>query len=456
MKEQFERAGQTRSGTRRWRQAVIAVVTAAALGVTGMVAAGPAYAADPTTITGTIRLPAGFSSGTLTAEVGVIAFSGGVQEGSSSSITGADFGSDGTAGFSITGLTAGDSYDLFFVGDRATLASGYVAPNGTLTELDSAAAVSSGATGIVVSPVAAVSISGTVAFPPGYDASAASSFGVIAFQGSWSFLFPAAPSYFIATVAADGTFTVTGLAPGIAYTLAYYDGTAQLKSIAEYYVDDASALTTNVKKAADVSAPASGLYLRPVNKTGAFTAPTPFGSAPDPAISGTVAVGSAVVAVPGGWVPGDAALHYQWALGGTPVSGANGQTYTPVAADAGKSLTVAVTATKAGYATTTKTSAAVTVKKGAIVKAATPKVSGKAVVGAKLKAKAGSWDKGVALSYRWYRNGKAIKGATKAGYTIAKADKGKTLRVKVTGTKSGYATVTKSSKSTKKVATKKK
>jgi hypothetical protein len=41
----------------------------------------------------------------------------------------------------------------------------------------------------------------------------------------------------------------------------------------------------------------------------------------------------------------------------TPISGAKSKTYTLVAADKGKYLTVTVTATLSGYATTSKTSA---------------------------------------------------------------------------------------------------
>ena len=47
------------------------------------------------------------------------------------------------------------------------------------------------------------------------------------------------------------------------------------------------------------------------------------------------------------------------------------------------------------------------------------------------------------LSYRWYRNGKPIAGATKKSYKVKKADAGKRLRVKVTARKTGYTTVVK-------------
>jgi hypothetical protein len=86
------------------------------------------------------------------------------------------------------------------------------------------------------------------------------------------------------------------------------------------------------------------------------------------------------------------------------------------------------------------------------VRAAKPIIEGTAKVGKKLKAKAGAWaPKGVKLTYQWYRSGKKITKATKATYTLGKADKGKRITVTVTGKKSGYTTAAKTSKATAKV-----
>lgn len=84
-------------------------------------------------------------------------------------------------------------------------------------------------------------------------------------------------------------------------------------------------------------------------------------------------------------------------------------------------------------------------------KAATPKISGTAKVGKTLKAKVGTWSPKPSFSYRWYRSGTAITGATKSSYKLTKADKGKRITVKVTGTRSGWETLTKTSKQTAKV-----
>lgn len=85
-------------------------------------------------------------------------------------------------------------------------------------------------------------------------------------------------------------------------------------------------------------------------------------------------------------------------------------------------------------------------------KSPTPTISGTAKYKKKLTAKAGTWSPKPTLSYRWYRAGKAISGATKTTYTLTKSDIGKTITVKVTGKGTGLQTVSKMSKATAKVA----
>ena len=55
------------------------------------------------------------------------------------------------------------------------------------------------------------------------------------------------------------------------------------------------------------------------------------------------------------------------------------------------------------------------------------------------------------LSYQWLRTGKPITGATRSSYHLKNADRGHRIRVKVTGRKAGYTTVTKVSAATAKV-----
>ena len=67
------------------------------------------------------------------------------------------------------------------------------------------------------------------------------------------------------------------------------------------------------------------------------------------------------------------------------------------------------------------------------------KVSGKAKVGKKLKAKAAKLSPSATkVKYQWFRDKKAIKGAIKVTYKVSKADRKHKLRVRTTSTRSGY------------------
>ena len=83
----------------------------------------------------------------------------------------------------------------------------------------------------------------------------------------------------------------------------------------------------------------------------------------------------------------------------------------------------------------------------ALTKTPTPTISGTGKVGKTLKAKAGTWKPSkVKLKYQWLRDGEPIAKATKSSYKLAKADAGRKITVRVTGSKSGYVSVAKTSK----------
>lgn len=86
------------------------------------------------------------------------------------------------------------------------------------------------------------------------------------------------------------------------------------------------------------------------------------------------------------------------------------------------------------------------------IKSATPTISGTAQVGKKLTANPGKWTEGATFAYQWLADGKAIKGATAASFTVKAAQQGKAITVTVTGTKAGYTTVSKTSAKTGAVA----
>jgi hypothetical protein len=190
-------------------------------------------------------------------------------------------------------------------------------------------------------------------------------------------------------------------------------------------------------------------------KTSAATAAVAAGTltAPVPTVSGTAKVGSTLTAVPGAWGPAPVTLAYQWYRSGVAITGATSATYALAAADLGKTVTVQVMGTKAGFTTASKTSAATAAVAVGTLTAPVPTISGTAKVGSALTAVPGAWGPApVTLAYQWYRTGVAITGATSASYTLTAADLGKTMTVKVTGTKAGFTTTAKTSAATAAVA----
>ncbi len=89
-------------------------------------------------------------------------------------------------------------------------------------------------------------------------------------------------------------------------------------------------------------------------------------------------------------------------------------------------------------------------------KAAKPTIAGTKKVGSTLTAKLPTWApkvaKSASVSYQWLRNGKAIKGATTASYTLTTSDKAKRIQVRVKVSEIGLVSVTKTSAATKKIA----
>lgn len=166
--------------------------------------------------------------------------------------------------------------------------------------------------------------------------------------------------------------------------------------------------------------------------------------APDPTISGTVQVGKTLTARAGTWSP-TATLTYRWLRSGTAISNATGETYVLTPSDHGRTISVRVTGAAEGYTTVSKTSASTAAVKAGTLSAGTPTVSGTVRVGSKVTAKPGTWASGTTFVYRWYASGQAIPDATNVSYTPTAGVKGKTLTVKVTGTKTGYATTTRTS-----------
>ena len=162
----------------------------------------------------------------------------------------------------------------------------------------------------------------------------------------------------------------------------------------------------------------------------------------------------------GGWTNVNPPLTYQWYRNGTPISGATKSTYAPVSADRGKNLHVRVNFTTTNYIVQAGgTSQAESSPTGYTVTGSGPAtITGEARAGRTLTLDPITFERspgGEAISptvtAQWYRDGKAIKGATGTSYTLKNADRGKAITVKMTARYHGLLAYTSTSAKTAKV-----
>lgn len=163
-----------------------------------------------------------------------------------------------------------------------------------------------------------------------------------------------------------------------------------------------------------------------------------------PKITGSLKTGQTVTATVGKPIPAPSSLRYQWYRGSRKISGATKPSYTLKAADRGKRMSVRVTYKAPGITTEQVVSKKTAKVVAGPVRSVTPKITGKAAAGQRLRAQPGTWGPSkVTLRYQWRRDGKAIKGATSRSYRVTAKDGGHELSVAVKGSRKGYKTVTK-------------
>lgn len=158
-----------------------------------------------------------------------------------------------------------------------------------------------------------------------------------------------------------------------------------------------------------------------------------------PTISGTVRVGKSVTAKESHWSPSPVTLHYQWLSNGTVIPGATKSKYTISASLSKTNLQVAVTGVRSGYLQVRRLSGARSVAPG-LISAKTPRISGAAQSGHALTATPRATSpSSVHYSYQWYRNGRAVSGATSRTFGLHDADIGSRFNVVVIASKTGYS-----------------
>jgi hypothetical protein len=166
---------------------------------------------------------------------------------------------------------------------------------------------------------------------------------------------------------------------------------------------------------------------------------------PVPLISGFPKVGGSLQAVVGAWDSG-VSLSYQWLRNGVAVPGATLQIYQVTQADSGAAVTVSVSGTRLGFNSVTRVSASLGIAVNQIqVLTPIPQITGVPLEGNSLSVIPGVWDSGVSLSYQWMRNDVAVRGANGSNYVLSLGDRGARFGVTVTGSKAGFANVSRSS-----------
>jgi hypothetical protein len=158
-------------------------------------------------------------------------------------------------------------------------------------------------------------------------------------------------------------------------------------------------------------------------------------------------VGSALTAIPESWAPDGVTYSYQWYRNEAAIAGATSNLYTTTTADIDTNLTVTITGVKSGYSTTAKSSVVTTVLARLAPQAA--RIAGTFANGHTLTVTTAAWGPPpVSLNYAWYRDGTLVaSGDTVTSYALTSADVGQYITVTVTGSKSGYASVTESAMS---------
>ena len=237
------------------------------------------------------------------------------------------------------------------------------------------------------------------------------------------------------------TVRLTGWKPGTTFTYVWYVDGAE-RSTKSSFTPTAADVGKSI--GVDVTGTKPGFFPYLEWASGLIVTGGKF-TAVKPVITGTAAPGGVLTGVPAQFSPYPDNFVSQWTRNGVAIKGAIFPSYKLTTADAGKTIAFSQTATRLYYDAATSVSATVTVKK-LLTTMPTPKISGTFKVGKKLTAKTTTWKPTkVALAYQWKRDGKAISGAKSATYKLKKADKKHKISVSITGSKSGYVSVTKTS-----------
>ncbi|WP_353866690.1 hypothetical protein [Svornostia abyssi] len=204
---------------------------------------------------------------------------------------------------------------------------------------------------------------------------------------------------------------------------------------------DGATAATRVVTAADAAA-AVTCSVTARNRGGAASAvsapagsPAPPSADALPMVTGTAAYASELTCALGTWSGSVTSQSVQWLRDGDLIDGATAATYTLVNPDAGRAISCRVTSTGAG-GQTAATSAVVTVPDRPVLTGA-PAITGTAAPGETLTCTAGTWTSATVLGYAYTWRADGVVAATGSTYTVAEADRTRTLQCEVVATNDG-------------------
>lgn len=173
----------------------------------------------------------------------------------------------------------------------------------------------------------------------------------------------------------------------------------------------------------------------------------------EPPVVGDAAYGEKLTVGDLDWGSADVKFRYQWLRDGIALPGATHRSYRLGLDDLDRRITVAVTGRLPGFDTATETSAPVgPVRTAALAASGRPRLSGVPRYYEWLTVPDPGWGpRPVTLTYRWFRDGTPMTGVAGPRYQLHGRDIGHRITVQVTGSKEGFTTLERVTRSTKPV-----
>jgi uncharacterized protein YjbI with pentapeptide repeats len=151
---------------------------------------------------------------------------------------------------------------------------------------------------------------------------------------------------------------------------------------------------------------------------------------------GSSTVGSEMSINQNSWAKG-LNYTYQWYVNGIALAGATSPTLVMKTNLQGKRVSLTVLAKSRATTIGSVTTPSVLIGAGTMITKAV-KLSGVAKVNSTVRVNVSPWVTGAKVTYQWYANGKAIKGATSSSFKLLKSQKGQQLYVRVSQSATGY------------------